>query len=127
MACLYVCVLALLWRTPARRALSAAFDPLGRMALTCYVTASFVMVPAGLLLDSRSTLDVVPGLVVSAAVLAAQWVFCRLWLSRFTYGPLEWAWRCITWWRRIPLRRQQSMHLDNQPDSARCLRTTTAR
>ena len=69
MACLYVCLLALLWRTPVRRALSAVFEPLGRMALTCYVTASFVMVPAGVLLDSRSTQDVIPGLIVAAAVL----------------------------------------------------------
>ena len=93
MACLYVCLLALLWRTPVRRALSAVFEPLGRMALTCYVTASFVMVPAGVLLDSRSTHDVIPGLIVAAAVLPLQWVFCRLWLSRFAYGPLEWALR----------------------------------
>ena len=127
MACLYVCVLALLWRTPARRVLSAVFDPLGRMALTCYVTASFVMVPAGVLLDSRSTLDVVPGLIVAAAVLPTQWVLCRLWLSRFTYGPLEWAWRCITWWRWVPLRRQQATHLDNQPDSVGYVQATTAR
>ena len=108
MACLYISLLALLWRTPVRRALSAVFEPLGRMALTCYVTASFVMVPAGVLLDSRSTHDVIPGLIVAATVLPIQWVFCRLWLSRFAYGPLEWAWRSITWWRRIPLQRQQS-------------------
>ena len=112
MACLYVCLLALLWRTPVRRALSAVFEPLGRMALTCYVTASFVMVPAGVLLDSRSTQDVIPGLIVAAAVLPLQWVFCRLWLSRFAYGPLEWVWRCVTWWRWIPLQRPQSKRLD---------------
>ena len=112
MACLYISLLALLWRTPVRRALSAVFEPLGRMALTCYVTASFVMVPAGVLLDSRSTHDVIPGLIVAAAVLPLQWVFCRLWLSRFAYGPLEWAWRCVTWWRWVPLQRQQSKRLD---------------
>lgn len=114
MACLYISLLALLWRTPVRRALSAVFEPLGRMALTCYVTASFVMVPAGVLLDSRSTHDVIPGLIVAAAVLPLQWVFCRLWLSRFAYGPLEWAWRCVTWWRWVPLQHQQSQWPDNQ-------------
>lgn len=125
MACLYVCLLALLWRTPVRRALSAVFEPLGRMALTCYVTASFVMVPAGVLLDSRSTHDVIPGLIVAAAVLPLQWVFCRLWLSRFAYGPLEWAWRCVTWWRWVPLRRQQSQQSDNQSSPYRYARLPT--
>ena len=114
MACLYVSLLALLWRTSARRVLSTVFEPLGRMALTCYVTATFIMAPAGLLLHSRSTRDIVPGLVMSAAVLAIQWVFCRFWLSRFIYGPLEWVWRSITWWRRIPLQRQQSQQPDNR-------------
>ena len=125
MACLYVCLLALLWRTPVRRALSAVFEPLGRMALTCYVTASFVMVPAGVLLDSRSTHDVIPGLIVAAAVLPLQWVFCRLWLSRFAYGPLEWAWRCVTWWRWVPLLRQQSQQPDNQSSPYRYARLPT--
>ena len=117
MACLYVCLLALLWRTPVRRALSAVFEPLGRMALTCYVTASFVMVPAGVLLDSRSTQDVIPGLIVAAAVLPLQWVFCRLWLSRFAYGPLEWAWRCATWWRIVPLRAGRTIATPASRDS----------
>ena len=125
MACLYISLLALLWRTPVRRALSAVFEPLGRMALTCYVTASFVMVPAGVLLDSRSTHDVIPGLIVAAAVLPLQWVFCRLWLSRFAYGPLEWAWRCVTWWRWVPLLRQQSQQPDNQSSPYRYARLPT--
>lgn len=125
MACLYVCVLALLWRTPVQRILSTVFEPLGRMALTCYVTATFVMVPAGLLLHSRSTQDAVPGLIVAAVVLPAQWILCRLWLSRFTYGPLEWVWRCITWWRWIPLQRPQSQQPDNQSGPYRYARLPT--
>lgn len=28
-----------------------------------------------------------------------------LWLKRFRHGPLEWAWRCLTYWRWLPLRR----------------------
>ncbi|MGC0273705.1 DUF418 domain-containing protein [Pseudactinotalea sp. Z1739] len=24
---------------------------------------------------------------------------------RFTYGPVEWLWRCVTWWERVRLRR----------------------
>jgi len=27
------------------------------------------------------------------------------WLRRFGYGPLEWVWRTITYWRSIPIRR----------------------
>ena len=27
------------------------------------------------------------------------------WLARFRYGPLEWLWRCLTYWQLFPLRR----------------------
>ena len=27
------------------------------------------------------------------------------WLARFRYGPLEWLWRCLTYWRLFPLKR----------------------
>ncbi|MBC2651038.1 DUF418 domain-containing protein [Novosphingobium flavum] len=29
----------------------------------------------------------------------------RPWLARFRHGPLEWLWRCLTYGRRMPLRR----------------------
>jgi uncharacterized protein len=29
----------------------------------------------------------------------------RPWLARYRFGPLEWVWRCLTYWRRFPLRR----------------------
>jgi uncharacterized protein len=38
--------------------------------------------------------------VVFAALLAA----CHLWLSRFRYGPMEWVWRAITYWRAPSMR-----------------------
>jgi uncharacterized protein len=25
------------------------------------------------------------------------------WLSRFRYGPLEWVWRSLSYWRRQPM------------------------
>jgi uncharacterized protein len=37
-------------------------------------------------------------------VFAAQVVFSHLWLRHFRYGPFEWLWRSITYWRWQPLR-----------------------
>ena len=28
------------------------------------------------------------------------------WLRRFRFGPLEWCWRSLTYWRRQPMRRE---------------------
>ncbi|WP_214402278.1 DUF418 domain-containing protein [Pseudonocardia lacus] len=106
MALAYVTGLSLLWATPVRRLLAAVFEPIGRMALTCYVSASLVVVPVGALVGTAS-LGVAVGLGV--AVTAAQSVACRLWLRRFVHGPLEWAWRAVTWWER-PVDRRPADH-----------------
>ena len=28
-----------------------------------------------------------------------------IWLKRFRYGPLEWLWRSLTYWKLQPMRR----------------------
>lgn len=42
------------------------------------------------------------------AILLATWVLMLVashaWLSRYRYGPLEWVWRCLTYWKSFPLR-----------------------
>ncbi|MBY0573038.1 MAG: DUF418 domain-containing protein, partial [Undibacterium sp.] len=32
-------------------------------------------------------------------VIALQVVFSHWWLSKFRYGPMEWLWRAITYWK----------------------------
>lgn len=43
-------------------------------------------------------------------VMAASWLvmlaWSKPWLDRFRFGPLEWLWRCLTYWRLFPLRRR---------------------
>ncbi|HEX4812166.1 MAG TPA: DUF418 domain-containing protein [Nonomuraea sp.] len=82
--------------------LSAVLEPLGRMALTNYVSGTAVIVPAVPLLATDPTRWSVVGLAlvtVGLQVLASRW-----WLARFRYGPLEWIWRCLTTFRRVPNR-----------------------
>lgn len=108
-------VLTALLHTPLRSALAAVLAPLGRMALTNYVSATLVIVVAGL------TFSVPPqlvrgdaALVLDDAGMAAVWGACalllvlqalvsRAWLARTAEGPLERLWRYATW-RGEPLR-----------------------
>ncbi|MEW2142931.1 DUF418 domain-containing protein [Micromonospora vinacea] len=102
----YCCGLLLLLRTPAGPALSAVLSPLGRMALTNYLSATALFLLAGppLGIDSTSDLPRIVGLTVGIIIVQAVWSV--LWLRSFRYGPVEWAWRCLTWWRRAPIRRR---------------------
>jgi uncharacterized protein len=41
---------------------------------------------------------------VVAAVWVLQLIASPLWLRYYRFGPLEWAWRSLTYWKRQPLR-----------------------
>ncbi len=92
-----------------RRALPAATNALadvGRMAFSNYVlqtllaTTFFFGWGLGMYGElSRSGLML---FVLGASVVQIVW--SRWWLRRFRSGPLEWAWRSLTYWHRQPLR-----------------------
>ena len=88
------------------RWLTASLGRVGRMAFSCYVlqtvccTLFFFGYGLGYYGEmSRATLMFV-WLGVSLVQVLASW----LWLSRFRLGPLEWAWRSLTYGRWQPLR-----------------------
>ncbi|MFD6142970.1 DUF418 domain-containing protein [Promicromonospora sp. NPDC060271] len=100
----YVCALLVLLRTPVRRVLRAVFAPLGRMALTNYLTATVLVLAVAHVVGHPERWSSKTVLVIAGTVLVAQWIFSALWLRRFRYGPLEWGWRWATWLSRPPLR-----------------------
>ncbi|PZO05548.1 MAG: DUF418 domain-containing protein [Alphaproteobacteria bacterium] len=88
--------------------LVAVFVPVGRMAFTNYLTQTLIMVtlfyaPWGP--KWFGTMEPAALWGVVGAIWVAQIVWSPLWLSRFQMGPFEWAWRCLTYGRRVPLRK----------------------
>lgn len=79
--------------------------PFGRMALTNYLMqsliASIFFFGYGFGNWGISRVDQMLFVVVLAA---AQIVFSHMWLSRFRYGPMEWLWRAVTYWKIPPMR-----------------------
>lgn len=41
---------------------------------------------------------------VVAAIWIVQMIVSPIWLRHFRFGPLEWAWRSLTYWKRQPMR-----------------------
>jgi len=93
------------------------FAPIGRMALTSYVTQSivlsFVFFGYGLGLCGR--LPSAPVALGGIALYALQIDASHLWLSRFRFGPLEWLWRSLTFGSAQPLRRAPAVLDRAQP------------
>ncbi|MGW8379257.1 DUF418 domain-containing protein [Streptomyces sp. ODS28] len=104
MAVAYTTGFLLLMRTPLRGALAAFFAPLGRMALTNYLTATLAVVALAPLLHLPNSGRWGTAVLLAVGILVVQALWSRWWLGRFRYGPAEWAWRCVTWWNVVPLR-----------------------
>ncbi|MEV5407707.1 DUF418 domain-containing protein [Thermopolyspora sp. NPDC052614] len=86
----------------ASRTVSAVLEPLGRMALTNYLSSTVLILAALPFLTADQTRWSV--VVFSLAVLATQAVLSHRWLRTHAYGPLEWVWRVLTWQRPVPNR-----------------------
>jgi uncharacterized protein len=97
-------VLAFL-KNPSRSILRY-FSRVGQMALTNYITQSLVLtfLSYGWGLGLALKLNGFQVLGASLLLYAAQVAGSTWWLRKFRYGPLEWVWRCITYWKVLPLR-----------------------
>jgi uncharacterized protein len=103
----YVAAFALLWLRPAWQPRLARLAPAGRMALTCYLTQTFI--GAGLFygigLGWAGRVGPTWWPVIAVVVFSVQVTACAWWLQRFRFGPVEWSWRSLTY------RRLQSMRV----------------
>lgn len=79
----------------------------GRMAFSNYIAMSLVMMlvfqgwAGGMYGEYHRAYLLLIVLLGWALMLT----FSRLWLAKYRYGPLEWLWRCLTYWRLFPIRR----------------------
>jgi uncharacterized protein len=82
------------------------FAAVGRMAFTNYLLHSLILTTIfygyGLNLYGEVPRFWLMGFV--AAVIALQLWLSPLWLARFRFGPAEWLWRSLTYWRLQPMR-----------------------
>ncbi len=100
-ATVYFCLFLVLLRSPLRGFLYGLLAPLGRMALTNYLTATLLVLAASRLVGGTAE-DWSTGTVLGIAgvILIVQWVWSALWLRHFRQGPVEHAWRLVTWPRK---------------------------
>jgi len=79
--------------------------PLGRMALTNYIAHSVILI---LVFNAWFHLEgkLRPGLSLLMVILlySLQVAWSHWWLHYFRFGPLEWVWRCMTYWKLQPMR-----------------------
>jgi uncharacterized protein len=102
----HIGVVMLLCRARAMASVQRPLAAVGRMALTNYIAQTVIcsLVFYGIGLGLYGSLGRFQLYYVVLGVWALQLAWSTLWLGRFRYGPLEWLWRSLTYWRLQPLR-----------------------
>lgn len=80
----------------------------GRMALTNYIgqSAIGVFIFYGIGLGFGAETGLIYAEIIAFTVFLFEISFSAGWLRFFRFGPLEWIWRCLTYLRLFPFRKQ---------------------
>ena len=112
LALFYMAGITLLFthRASAQRLL-APLAYVGRMGLTNYIMQSVILeliLGRGFgLIDRPDGLQGWSNFLLINAFFAVQIIYSFWWFQYFRFGPVEWAWRSLTWFRLQPMRAKQ--------------------
>jgi len=101
---MYVTGLILLLRTRLGATCLSFLRLYGRMAFSNYLGQTVICVLTLPPLASAGHISALGGLGIWAVIIVVQCALSTVWLHFFRYGPLEWLWRCGTYWELTPLR-----------------------
>lgn len=103
LAIAYICLVLLLLQARVWRMLLRPLADVGRLALSNYLLqgAAGTTLSFGYGLGLYGRLGMATGEALALAVFAVLAVGSRWWLSKFAFGPAEWLWRTVTYWRPV--------------------------
>jgi len=95
-----------LWRRGLLGGLAARLEAAGRMALSNYLAQSLVcaVLFSGYGLGLFGSVPRVGLVAIAALIWCVELAWSPWWLARFRFGPAEWVWRSLTYWKRQPMR-----------------------
>lgn len=97
-------LIMLLYKSGWFKWLFALMRPVGQMAFTNYLMQSLLvgLFFYGIGFGMYGKLQRYEMYYVVAATWIVQIIWSHIWLRYFRFGPLEWAWRSLTYWKKQP-------------------------
>ncbi|MBT8303541.1 MAG: DUF418 domain-containing protein [Bacteroidia bacterium] len=85
------------------------FKAYGRMALTNYFAQTIIgtAILYGWGMGYIGELRNIYTFLIGLGIILLQMLFSSWWLSNFKYGPLEWLWRSLTYFKFFPFKKNQ--------------------
>src|SRR5262249_44812866 len=109
-------VIMLLCKSGAIEWLTNSLGAIGQMAFSNYILQSvitaFIFTGYGFALYGK--LERYQIYYVVAAIWVFQMIVSPIWLRHFRFGPLEWCWRSLTYWKRQPMRLEKPIAMEAQ-------------
>lgn len=100
-------LIMVLWKSNWFRWLLSPLSKMGQMAFTNYLGQSLIcgLIFYGYGLAYFGKLQRFELYYVWAGVVLFQIIFSMVWLRFFRFGPLEWVWRSLTYWKSQPMKK----------------------
>jgi uncharacterized protein len=104
----HIGLVMLIFKTGVLPHLMRRFAAAGRMALTNYLMHSLILTTIfyGYGMGLYGTISRFWQMGFVIGVIALQLALSAWWLARYRFGPVEWLWRSLTYWKRQPMRRK---------------------
>ncbi|HJR42515.1 MAG TPA: DUF418 domain-containing protein [Gemmatimonadaceae bacterium] len=103
----WIGLVLLAYTTRTLTGLTTRLAAVGRMAFTNYILQTLICITIfyGHAFGLFGSVARVGQIGIVVAIWVLQLVLSPIWLRHFQYGPLEWAWRSLTYGSRQPLKR----------------------
>jgi uncharacterized protein len=100
-------LIMLLYKSGWFKWLFALLRPVGQMAFTNYLMQSLMcgLFFFGVGFGMMGKLQRYEIYFVVAAVWIIEIIWSHIWLRYYRFGPLEWCWRSLTYWKKQPMRK----------------------
>ena len=103
----YIALLMLCVKSSVLQKVKSALQAVGQMALTNYllqtIICTFIFYGHGLGLIGK--VERLWQLVIVCGVWFLQLTISPIWMKHFRFGPFEWLWRSLTYWKIQPIKR----------------------
>jgi uncharacterized protein len=101
-------LIMLLYRSGVFKWLFALMRPVGQMAFTNYLLQSLIcaILFYGIGFGLYGKLQRYEIYIVVGCIWVFQIILSHAWLRYFRFGPFEWLWRSLTYWKRQPMKKQ---------------------
>jgi len=103
----YISILTMAYSSDLGKKLMIGLKYVGRMSFSSYLSHTIIGIilfyPYAFSLFNKYSLWQIEIMAVGIYIL--QVFFAKIWLKYFSFGPLEWLWRCLTYGKLFPIRK----------------------